>query len=136
MKNINIIHLPYRGDNLEYLKAITNLTGHFNLYRASELCELGRVLKYGTDRGGYDSEKKWRDTNIRYEDVIFGTTESVITEAEKDVEKSSSFKKFAVIKDPVLLIYDILGFKQLDEREWLFINTVNKLQFLMNVVIL
>lgn len=136
MKTVNIIHLPYRGDNLEYLKAITNLTGHFNLYRASELSDMGRVLKYGTDRGGYEGNKMWRNTMISYEDVIFATTEQIITDAEKDPNKSSSFKKFAIIKDPVLLIYDINGFKQMNEREWLFLDTRTKLMTLKHIVIL
>lgn len=136
MKSIDIIHLPYNGNNIGFLNAIKALTNHHNLYRASELSELWRVIKYGTDRGGFPGEKKWNDSEIKYEDVIYATTEQDIVAAEANSDKSSSFKKFAIIPDPVLLVYDIFGFSNVGDREWCFNNPSQKLQCLKHIVIL
>ena len=129
-----MIEIKYNGDNILFLKELKeNIKYEGCLFRASEIEELDRILKWGTDRGGY-SDKNWENTEIKYEDVIYATTEEDIINAEKDVNKSSSFKKFDIIENPILILYDISGFKKIADRQWEFLDPSNKLKYLLTIV--
>lgn len=136
----NTLHVPYKGNNQTFIfDLISNYCypeGLFKdgLLRASEKSELWRVLKYGTDRGGYNNNKKWDLTDIPYEDVIFGTTLMDNIIAETKPLKSSSIKKFTLIKDPVLLIYDIKHFDYQGNNQWEWKNPTKKLDALDTIV--
>lgn len=133
-KSIKIITIPYNGNNLEFLKELklkVNCDGC--LFRASESEELLNTLKFGTDRGGYPPSK-WEDTDIPYEDVIFATTEQDIIDAEFDKKRSSSFKKFSIIENPVLLLYNIKGFEKIADRQWRFLDPNNKKAYLHTII--
>ena len=136
MQQITILHLPYTGDNLALLKEISK---HFPptevLFRASELAETGRTLKYGTDRGGFPP-KLWQDGITPYDDIVFGTTAADIEEGERDASVSTSFKKIPIIKDPIILLYDITQMEEAGYHEWRFKQPAAKLQALKAVIIL
>ena len=120
--NFEVLHIPYDGNNLKLLLLIKQSLGHGLddcLFRASEKCEMWRTLMYGTDRGGYPP-KYWQDGKTPFEDVVFATTEEDILLGEAFPDRSSSFKKFALIKDPVLLIYSKSFFTKVEDRQWKF----------------
>jgi len=130
-----MIEIKYNGDNLQFLEEVKK---HIDcdgiLFRASEYEELDRISKYSTDRGGFPI-KKWENTDILYEDVIFATTETDIIEAEKDINRSSSFKKFDIIDNPILIFYKKEGFKKIEDRQWLFLDPKNKEKYLLKTII-
>ncbi len=134
---IDVKRISYFGqkDNLGFLDCMESVFGKYNLYRASEEKELWRVLKYGTDRGGFPP-KMWENSQIPFEAVIYATTAEDIRLAEKEPDRSSSFKKFAIIEDPVLLIYDINQFVKIADRQWAFTDMNNKLDALKHIVFL
>lgn len=132
-------NIEYNGNNLLFLdkvKEVLLLKNDDVLFRASEFGELDRIWKFGTDRGGFNNGKKWRDTDILFEDVIFGTTISDIIEGETDENVSTSFKKFEIIDEPILLIYDINGFENVGYHEWKFKEPDKKLDSLKQIIIL
>ena len=131
MNIFGVRELPYDGSNLKFLGLVDQKD---NLYRASEKSEFGRVMRYGTNRGGFKNDKMWENTNIPYEDVIFATTAEDIIEAEKEESRSSSFKKFKIYKTPMLLIYDIKGFEKIGDRQWRFKDPANKKKYLKYIV--
>ena len=129
-----MIEIKYNGDNSDFLKEVKDKIDCNNgLFRASEYEELHIISKWGTDRGGFPPSK-WEDTEIPYEDVIFATTEQDIINAEIDPNKSSSFKKFDIISNPILLIYDINGFKKIGDRQWIFLDPSNKSKYLRTII--
>lgn len=136
----NIYFVKYENDNIKLLNELEQKFGsENNLYRASELSEMKRILQHGTDRAGYDNDRKWDDGVTPYEDVVFGTTSEMIRTAELDSEKSSSFKKIPLIYQtdiPVILIYDLMGFQSIGDRQWLFIRPEDKLSYLKSIIIL
>lgn len=137
---MEIHYIEYQGDNIELLNRIENeisftssgykiegkrhITPEDYLYRTSELSELPRTLRYGTDRGGYPP-KLWDDDVTPFDDIIFGTTGQMIRDAEKDENKSSSFKKIPIISRtdrPIIIIYDVNEFELVGDRQWKFKN--------------
>ena len=138
MNVIAIREVPYDGLNLKFLNLIHK---EGNLYRASEKFEMRRVIKYGTNRGGYNrggykEHLKWESTDTPYEDIMFATTADDIINAEQDEKLSSSFKKFKIYKEPILLVYDISGFEKIADRQWKFIDPKNKKKYLREIIIL
>ena len=138
-----MIEIKYNGDNLEFLKELKDKVNCDDcLFRASEIEELETISKWGTDRGGYpprnwefvDHGITYSNPNIKYEDVIFATTEEDIINAEKDENKSSIFKKFDIIDHPILILYDIKGFEKIDDRQWLFLDPSNKKDYLRTII--
>ena len=108
------------------------------LLRASEALELDRILTYGTDRGGFPEKVLWRDgelpgRDILHEDVVFGTTAEEIRLAERDPERSSSFKKLPGIADPILLAYDACAFEKIADRQHLFRDPAAKREALLAI---
>jgi hypothetical protein len=133
---MTIIYIKYDGNNLKLLSNIKNLfpdSDNF-LFRTSELSELRRVIKYGTDRGGYPF-RLWEDGITPFEDVIFGTTTQMIIDAENDDKKSSSFKKIPLIQQtdiPIILIYDLNEFEMIADRQWKFKNSkIDSLKYII-----
>jgi predicted O-methyltransferase YrrM len=136
--------LPYQeGRNLlllaEFLDELARrgIAGPL-LLRASESLELDRILTYGTDRGGFPEKVAWRDgtltgREILHEDVVFGTTAEEIRLAERDAERSSSFKKLPGITDPILLAYDAHAFEKIADRQHLFRNPAAKRKALLAI---
>ena len=133
---IHIDYIEYQGDNIKLLNQIEDslpvlfsiwksdkmyISPPDYLYRASELSELNRILKYGTDRGGYPP-KLWDDGMTPYDDIIYGTTAETIRRAE-GTDMSSAFKKIPIIKQtdkPIILIYDINDFILVGDRQFKF----------------
>lgn len=137
MTNIKVLHLTYTGDNLKLLHAIEDHCDLTNvLIRASELEELWRVLKYGTDRGGFPPGKTWTDGLTPYEDIVFGTTKADILDGEARPEVSTSFKKLPIIPRPVILLYDRTQFVEIGYHEWKFKSPAEKLKALIAIIIL
>ena len=135
-----VLFIDYGGNNLKFLKRVKKQFSRYYklpvgdyLFRASEKEEIPNILKHGTDRGGYPP-RNWESTDIPYEDVIFATTEQDIIEAEKDENRSSSFKKFKIIENPILLIYDIRGFEKIEDRQWRFLDPKNKRDYLIGII--
>lgn len=136
--NFEIIHVPYNGDNLQFLEIIKTLCNKDLsncLFRASEKCELWRTLMYGTDRGGYPPQM-WQDDVTPFEDVIYATDEEDIRLGEIMQERSSSFKKFNLIDDPLLLIYRKNFFTKVADRQWKFVDQIksSKIRILTHIV--
>ncbi|AUX19863.1 hypothetical protein SOCEGT47_003160 [Sorangium cellulosum] len=123
-----IIPLPYIGRNLLFLEeALDELEARGItsplLFRASEADKLARLLEHGTDRAGYPGERPWTDgpaqgRPIRHEDVIFATTADEIRRGEREPERSTSLKKFAVIARPLFVAYDARCFVKLCDRQY------------------
>ncbi|WP_438017845.1 class I SAM-dependent methyltransferase [Sorangium sp. So ce315] len=123
-----IIPLPYLGRNLLFLEEVLDeldargTTGPL-LFRASEADKLARLLEHGTDRAGYPGERPWTDgpdqgRPIRHEDVIFATTADEIRRGEREPERSTSLKKFAVIQRPLFVAHDARCFVKLCDRQY------------------
>ncbi|WP_433932871.1 class I SAM-dependent methyltransferase [Sorangium cellulosum] len=123
-----VIPLPYIGRNLLFLEEVLDeleargITGPL-LFRASETDKLARLLEHGTDRAGYPGERPWTDgpdqgRPIRHEDVIFATTADEIRRGERDPERSTSLKKFAVIERPLFVAHDARCFVKLCDRQY------------------
>lgn len=121
--------LPYFGDNLLLLDELADVLDAHGvrepvLLRASEIEKLDKLLAHGTDRGGYAGNRRWRhDPAIAHEDVILATTPAYNRAAERELERSSSLKKFAIIERPLLLVYDAAAFEQLRATEYRFRNS-------------
>jgi len=133
MNVFSIRELPYDGYNLKLLELVHK---EGNLYRAAEKSDIKRIFRYGTNRGGYKNGKLWENTNIPFEDTVFATTCDDIIAAEADENKSSSFKKFKIYKEPILLIYDIGGFEKIADRQWKFKDPMHKKKYLTGIVVL
>lgn len=136
---MQLITIPYNNNNLEFLQEVMKkltLDEKDVLFRASEFSELDRIWEFGTDRAGYNNNKKWRETDIPFEDVIFGTTIQDNILGEKDDTISTSFKKFKIIERPILLVYDITEFENVGYHEWKFKNPSNKIRSLREIIIL
>ena len=99
----NGFHLPFLEDVLFWQKKY--LSGKNILYRSSETSSLARILKFGTDRGGFPPRVWQRDPAYQHEDIIIGTTEAEIRHGELSGE-SHSLKKFKPQDQPLLLLYD------------------------------
>ena len=135
------IWCKYNGDNLELLESIQNRIGWLDnvLYRASEYSELRRIVEHGTDRGGYDNDRKWDDGVTPYEDIIYATTAETIRIAESDETKSSAFKKIPIISKtdkPVILVYNKIMFEPVADRQWKFKDPTDKQSTLKYIIIL
>ncbi len=109
------------------------------LFRASEAEHLDRILRYGTDRGGFPGGKLWRHSgevggHYLHEDIILATTEHDIRRGEEDREYSTSFKKLPGIADPLLLLYDAGHLVQMREKEYRFIKPDRKTDALIGIV--
>jgi hypothetical protein len=132
-----MIEINYNGNNLEFLEELKSRLDYIDfdycLFRASEFEEVVKILKYGTDRVGFPP-KNWEDTDIPYENVIYAMTEEDIITAEIDKTKSSSFKKFDIIDNPILILYDINGFKKIGDRQWIFLEPGYKSKYLMTII--
>ncbi len=142
---IPLIYLPYQNNNLLFLEDLIlelekrNIYTEDLLYRASEQDKLEKILKFGTDRGGFSERKIWPysneiDKEIMHEDVIYATTEDEIRKGEQDQSYSTSLKKFSIINSPLFLIYDSKHFIKLKEKQYVFSNPKNKRQPLLAVV--
>lgn len=125
--------LPYLGDNLLLLADLLDeldvhsVTGSL-LLRASEREKLDKILKWGTDRGGYQGDRRWaEDPSIAHEDVILATTPDENRSGEADPERSTSLKKFAIIDEPLLLVYDARALEPLHAKHYEFRHPPNKL---------
>ncbi|XXX77637.1 class I SAM-dependent methyltransferase [Sorangium sp. So ce134] len=123
-----VIPLPYIGRNLLFLEEVLDeldgrgITGPL-LFRASEADKLPRLLEHGTDRAGYPGDRPWTDgpdqgRPIRHEDVIFATTEGEIRWGERELERSTSLKKFAAIQRPLFVAHDAHRFVKLCDRQY------------------
>ena len=129
-----MIKIKYNGNNLDFLEILKDVVDTDGvLFRASEYEELDRIYKYGTDRGGFPP-KTWEDTDIPFEDVIYATTEQDVINAEIDKARSSSFKKFDIIDNPILILYDISGFKKIGDRQWIFLDKDDKHKYLKTII--
>ena len=130
---IEIRELPYDGANLKLLGLIHKEN---NLYRACEKSDYKKIIRYGTNRAGFKSGKKWEESDIPYEDVMFATTADDIIKAEANPELSSSFKKFQIYKEPILVIYNKDDFEKVADRQWKFKDPSNKKKSLKQIVFL
>jgi predicted O-methyltransferase YrrM len=138
-----VITLPYQERNLLFLEEVLDelqarsIAADF-LFRASEVEKLDRILKYGTDRGGFSGQRLWSDgpdigRELPHEDVIFATTAEEIRLGEADPGRSTSLKKFAIIEQPLFLVYDANHFVRLHDRQFKFREPGNKLSALLAV---
>jgi hypothetical protein len=134
--------LPYLGDNLlllaDLLDELDGLDGHGMpgplLLRASEREKLDKILTWGTDRAGYAGDRRWQeDPSIAHEDVILATTPDENRSGEADPERSTSLKKFAIIDEPLLLVYDADALEPLHAKHYRFRQPANKLAALRAV---
>jgi predicted O-methyltransferase YrrM len=131
--------LPYLGDNLLLLADLLaeldklGVAGPL-LLRASEREKLDKILRWGTDRAGYDGDRRWQeDPSIAHEDVILATTPEENRSGEADPERSTSLKKFAIIDEPLLLVYDAEALEPLRAKHYRFRQPANKLAALRAV---
>lgn len=106
------------------------------LFRASEMDKLERVLVSGTDRAGYGEGLMWEAPGLAFphEDVILATKEEDIRRGEREPEYSTSFKKFGLRGEPLLLIYDAAKFQQLAMKEYRFLHADRKCEALLAVI--
>lgn len=144
---IPVIAAEYSGDNTSFLEdVISSLKEHGiqpnnMLYRASEQEVLESILRYGTDRAGFPEKKIWAGSEeygraILHEDVIFATTEAEIRRGEQPgSDYQTSLKKFAIIEKPLLLVYDMIQFEKLKEKQYRFIQPAKKLDALLAILI-
>lgn len=131
--------LPYLGDNLLLLADLLDaldvggVTGPV-LLRASEREKSDKILKWGTDRAGYDGDRRWEeDPSVAHEDVILATTPEENRSGEAELERSTSLKKFAIIDEPLLLVYDAQALELLRPKHYRFRQPANKLAALRAV---
>jgi predicted O-methyltransferase YrrM len=131
--------LPYLGDNLLLLEDLLDeldargVTGSL-LLRASEREKLDKILTWGTDRAGYDGDRRWaEDPSIAHEDVILATTPDENRSGEAEPERSTSLEKFAIIDEPLLLVYDADALEPLHAKHYRFRHPTNKLAALRAV---
>jgi predicted O-methyltransferase YrrM len=131
--------LPYLGDNLLLLEDLLDeldargVTGSL-LLRASEREKLDKILTWGTDRAGYVGDRRWaEDPSIAHEDVILATTPEENRTGEANPDRSTSLKKFAIIDEPLLLIYDADALEPLQAKHYRFRHPTNKLAALRAV---
>ncbi|MGK3967331.1 class I SAM-dependent methyltransferase [Sorangium sp. So ce118] len=131
-----LIPLPYIGRNLLFFEEVLDeleargIKGPL-LFRASEMDKLPRLLEHGTDRAGYPGERPWTDgpdqgRPIRHEDVIFATTADEIRRGEREPERSTSLKKFAVIEQPLFVAHDARCFVKLCDRQYEYSDPAQK----------
>lgn len=118
------LQLPWFGDNrlllaeIELELALAGVSEPV-LLRASETESLGRIERYGTDRGGFPGDRRWRyDDSIRHEDVVLATTPE--DNREGDPDASSSLKKLPEIDAPLVLVYRRSGLRRLADHHWVF----------------
>ncbi|MBM3199528.1 ATP-binding protein [Candidatus Woesearchaeota archaeon] len=139
---IRIDQLDYDGNNTKFLESVIEKLGKKNsrniLYRASEQESLERILKHGTDRGGFSGKKSWGysellSKELLHEDVIFATTEAEIRYGEQNLEFQTSLKKFSLIERPLLLVYDSSYFIKVKEKQYAFKNPKTKHESLIAV---
>ncbi|WP_437876855.1 class I SAM-dependent methyltransferase [Sorangium sp. So ce513] len=136
-----VIPLPYIGRNLLFLEEVLDELEARGidcplLFRASEADKLARLLEHGTDRAGYPGERPWTDgpdqgRPIRHEDVIFATTADEIRRGEREPERSTSLKKFAVIQRPLFVAHDARCFVKLCDRQYEYRDPARKPEALL-----
>lgn len=142
---IEVLSLPYQGSNILFLEEALLELGKDCisikdiLFRASEQKELERILKYGTDRGGFQGNKIWPYSSeigkeIFHEDVIYATTEDEIRNGELDEQFMTTLKKFDIIENPLLLIYNGSQFGQVKFKQYSFKKPEEKLDSLLAVI--
>lgn len=142
---ITKLNLQYsNGLNLLFLDSVltelakNNIKRETVLYRTSELENIERILEYGTDREGFPEKKIWMEGNqaqILHENVIYATTEEEIRRGETDKSFSTSLKKFDIIKQPLLLVYDSTQFMKIKEKQYLFKEPNKKKDALLAIII-
>jgi predicted O-methyltransferase YrrM len=136
--------LPYlldgqRGDNLLLLDDLLDeldargVSGPL-LLRASEREKLDKILTWGTDRAGYEGDRRWaEDPSIAHEDVILATTPDENRSGEAQPERSTSLRKFSIIDEPLLLVYDARALEPLQAKHYRFRQPDHKLAALRAV---
>src|SRR3989338_4106789 len=145
--SLPIFSLPYEGSNLLFLEEVLpelekrGIPPGRVLYRASEKEELRRILRFVTDRGGVAGEKAWECSGpsrreILHENVIYATTEEDIRRGEREKEYSTSFKKFAIIQNPLVLVYVTDHLKKIGDRQYLFCHPQSKKDALLAIIVL
>ncbi len=141
--SIQIEYLAYNGNNIKLLEAVIEKLGKRSgniLYRASEQESLEKILKYGTDRGGFPGRKLWGRSEVLsrellHEDVIFATTEEEIRYGEQNPDFQTSLRKFSLIKHPLLLAYDSASFTKIGGKQYAFKNPKNKHRSLIAIFV-
>lgn len=120
------LRLPWFGDNrlllaeIELELALAGVSEPV-LLRASEMEKLDRIERFGTDRGGYAGDRRWRyDDSIRHQDVVLATTPEDNRDAEADPDASSSLKKLPGIDAPIVLVYRRSALRRLRDHHWVF----------------
>lgn len=131
--------LPYLGDNLLLLADLLDeldargVKGPL-LLRASEREKLERIVTWGTDRAGYPGDRRWAENpSIAHEDVVLATTPDENRAWETDSDRSTSLKKFAIIDEPLLLVYDANALEHLLGTHYRFRQPDDKLAALLAV---
>lgn len=134
---MKINYIEYNGDNLELLNSLKERTiiDENILFRSSDVDDLPRILEYGTDRAGFDSNKMWGD-GVPYEETITATDIEDILKGEFDENYSNSFKKFNIYENPILILYDRRYFKKLAHKEFQFINSETKLDSIVEIFVI
>lgn len=120
--------LPHLGDNQLFLDDLSEFLAQHGieepvLLRASEAEKLERILAYGSDRGGYPGDRRWRyDASIPHAQVILATTPAQNRELDQNPEHSTSLKKFPGIESPLLLVYAAAGLERLRDNHYRFVD--------------
>lgn len=132
------LRLPWFGDNrlllaeIELELALAGVSEPV-LLRASETDKLDRIERFGTDRGGYPGDRRWRyDDSIRHEDVVLATTPEDNRDAEANPDASSSLKKLPGIDAPLVLVYRRSALRKLREHHWVF--SAGRLDALIGII--
>ena len=120
--------LPHLGDNRLFLADLREQLVQYGIHepvllRASEAEKLERVLTYGSDRGGYPGDRRWRyDASIPHAQVILATTPAQNRDLDHDPRRSTSLKKFPGIESPLLLAYAAAGLERLRDNHYRFVD--------------
>jgi len=122
--------VPHVGCNLLFLAEVLSALADAGiaapvLFRASEMDKLDRILAHGTDRAGYPGARLWTSESVPgialpHEDVILATTEDDIRRGEREPDFSTSFKKFGLFGEPLLLVYDARALEHLHDKHYRF----------------
>ena len=64
------------------------------------------------------------------------TTEEDIRRGEREKEYSTSFKKFAIIQNPLVLVYVTDHLKKIGDRQYLFCHPQSKKDALLAIIVL
>ncbi len=144
MNKIFFDEIRYQGSNILFLQDVQSLLSKKNIienviFRTSEAEKIDRIIKHGTDRYGYTPRKKWSgnskyNTNYFHDDLILASNIEDIKKGELEANFSNSFKKFALIAFPILLVYKASFFKHIGEKNYVFKDKGNKSDSLVGMV--